>query len=162
MKTSRLYLTLFAESDLDEAIALFNEPDVMKYIFPLIDKTDEMRRVTLKVKIEEIKSDIGYFWTVRNYNHELMGIVNLNPIPEKEDIQIGWIFSPRFAGKGFALEAAQLIFDFGVKEKKISPIYAIIEDGNEKSIRLAQKLGMTLFEKYYQEGILINKYIYKA
>ncbi|ANQ49838.1 GNAT family N-acetyltransferase [Flammeovirga sp. MY04] len=161
MKTSRLYLTLLSESDLDEAIALFKEPDVMKFIFPMVDKSDEERKVILKVKIEEIHQDIGFFWTVRNNADELMGIVNLNPIPGKTDIQIGWIFSPRFAGQGYAYEASKLIFDFGIHERKVNPIYAIIEEGNHKSVRLAEKLGLKWSESYEEDGIKINKYKYQ-
>ncbi|WP_281616111.1 GNAT family N-acetyltransferase [Flammeovirga sp. SubArs3] len=160
MQTNRVKLSLLTEVDLDELIVLFKEPHVMDFIFPMIDLSDEERKKTLQSKIKEIETDVGYFWTVRDpKTNELMGIVNLNPIPRTpEKMQIGWIFSPRFGGKGLAYEASKLIFDYGANIKKVSPIYAVIEEGNLPSVKLANKLGLTWFDYYMEEDLKVNLY----
>lgn len=63
-------------------------------------------------------------------------------IPEDDTFSIGWNFNPRFAGKGYAFEAAAAAVNHLFTVKNARRLFAYVETTNTSSIRLCEKLGM--------------------
>ena len=70
-----------------------------------------------------------------------IGICGLLKRDYLDDIDIGFAFLPRFRGKGYAVEAASAVIDYGKQSLALSRIVAITQPNNVKSIKLLNKLG---------------------
>lgn len=76
------------------------------------------------------------------------GSVLLKPLPGRdgvtptEDIEVGWHLHPDSQGHGYATEAARAVLDreFATGTRQV---YAVVMAGNEKSMAVARRLGMT-------------------
>lgn len=68
---------------------------------------------------------------------------------------IGWNFNAAFSGVGYALEAARALVRFLFDERGARRLYAYVEDHNNASQRLCERLGMRkegLFVEYVSFG----------
>ena len=58
-------------------------------------------------------------------------------------VEVGWRLARDAWGRGYATEAARAALAFGFEEHAIEEILAIVDPGNERSLRVCAKLGMT-------------------
>ena len=56
-------------------------------------------------------------------------------------IELGYLIDEPFRGKGYACEACRAILEYAFQELELDCVYARIDEKNEASICLAQKLG---------------------
>ena len=56
--------------------------------------------------------------------------------------ELGYVFNPALAGRGYATEAAGAMLRLGFSELGLHRIVARIDERNEPSLRLARRLGM--------------------
>jgi RimJ/RimL family protein N-acetyltransferase len=89
---------------------------------------------------------VGYgAWAVNSRETgESVGVVSLNypiGVPERE---LGWLLWDRYEGQGFALEAATRARDFTFDELGWSTMVSYIARKNDRSIRLATRMGAEL------------------
>lgn len=75
---------------------------------------------------------------------------------EEDTVSVGWNFNPAFFGRGFALEAARVLFAHLFDATQARRLYAYVEDHNLPSQRLCQRLGMR------QEGLFVEFVTFKA
>ena len=57
--------------------------------------------------------------------------------------EIGWALSPHASGKGYAMEAAVAAMDWAFDQLDWTEVIHCIDPRNERSIRLAERLGST-------------------
>jgi RimJ/RimL family protein N-acetyltransferase len=58
-------------------------------------------------------------------------------------VEVGWRLARSAWGRGYATEAARAALGFGFDEHAVSEIIAIVDPANDRSRRVAEKLGMT-------------------
>ncbi|MEO6191799.1 MAG: GNAT family N-acetyltransferase, partial [Thermoanaerobaculia bacterium] len=58
-----------------------------------------------------------------------------------KDVDIGYAFLPEFWSKGYALEAAAAVLDYGLNTLRLPKIIALVSPANTGSIKLLEKLG---------------------
>ncbi len=58
-------------------------------------------------------------------------------------VELGWRFAPDFWGHGFAREAAASLLSFAFDTLELEQVLSIIRADNERSIKLAERLGMS-------------------
>ena len=68
----------------------------------------------------------------------MCGLIRRETLP---DVDIGYAFLPAYTGRGYAREAARLIMQTARQRHGLDRLLAIVKPGNERSIRLLQKLG---------------------
>ncbi|MGA8978115.1 MAG: GNAT family protein [Pedococcus sp.] len=56
--------------------------------------------------------------------------------------EIGWVFAPDVAGRGYATEAARAIADAAFRELGVHRVWAKLEPENNASARICERLGM--------------------
>ena len=69
--------------------------------------------------------------------------------------EVGYVLNPAYWGKGIAGEALGRVMEFGFEELKLHRIEAKFIQGNERSLHVMQRAGMT-FEGYLRDGMLIK------
>lgn len=129
--------------DMDDAFAIYGDPDVMHYI--PCGALDEERTQRLLLRMIERDEQQGYgIWpVVLKSENRVIGECGVTQIPGWEpDIEIAWIFNKTYHGQGYATEAARAVVDFAFSELHIARLYALIDPFNARSIAVANRLGM--------------------
>jgi ribosomal-protein-alanine N-acetyltransferase len=75
------------------------------------------------------------------------GFVNSDDTPE-----IGWRLAPEYWGQGLATEAARAVLNHGTETLGFQRVTATVQAANMASIRIIEKLGMTLVERFDRDG----------
>ena len=72
-----------------------------------------------------------------------MGAINLKgPLSAVGDVEIGWGLFENVRGKGYATEASAAVMQWAVQQPGVRSISATIPDDNDRSQRLAKRLGL--------------------
>lgn len=90
---------------------------------------------------------VGYgAWAVdRKSDGACVGVVSLNhPVQKNQERELGWLLWEQFEGFGYAVEAAAEAKRFAFNELHWPTLVSYIDKDNDKSIRLAERLGATL------------------
>lgn len=88
---------------------------------------------------------------------QLVGRVGLDVSrPEHFEASIWYVLDPAAQGRGYALEAARRMLEFGFADLGLHRIWADCDPRNQRSCRLAERLGMT------NEGCLRQNYFLKG
>lgn len=149
IQTSRLLLRPFLQDDLDFLIRLFQDRQVMEFSNGL--RSPEESEIWLENQIKSQNGINGYSHLAIQLrsNSELIGYCGIAelPIPDHQtEMEIGYRLSPEFWDNGFATEAAIAVRDYAFNELSLARLVALVDPGNDRSIKVAQKLGMK-FEK---------------
>lgn len=70
-----------------------------------------------------------------------VGQVGINAGPLFPEQELGWLLYPGFEGRGYAFEAAVALRDWGLKVLGLKALVSYVHRDNEKSRRLAERLG---------------------
>jgi RimJ/RimL family protein N-acetyltransferase len=146
VRTERLLLRPLAMADADALLAYRGRDDVSRYVpfepmsrddiveriagrWARTELTDEGQSLTLGAQLAgtgELAGDVMLFWHSR----------------EHAGGELGYVFNPALAGRGYATEAASAMLRLGFSELGLHRIVARIDEHNEPSLRLARRLGM--------------------
>jgi RimJ/RimL family protein N-acetyltransferase len=77
-------------------------------------------------------------------NGDCLGQVGINAGPLFPEYEMGWLLYPEAEGKGFAYEAASALRTWGRDSRNLDTLVSYIDPRNERSARLAERLGATL------------------
>jgi RimJ/RimL family protein N-acetyltransferase len=92
-------------------------------------------------------------WALMGFGHwalelrdtgEFVGRAGLLRPPEWPGLEVGWTVSRRHWGLGFAGEAGTAAMDWARAELGADHVISLIAEGNHRSERVAEKLGMTV------------------
>jgi RimJ/RimL family protein N-acetyltransferase len=141
IETERLQLQRMTMADLDQVVALHAEPDITRF-FGVFDR----ERV-----IERLHADERH-WNERGHGLLavldrdrgcFLGRVGLKYLAQFDETEIGWVLRSDACGHGFATEAARAYASWGFRNLSVPYLTAMIRPDNTRSIRVAERLGMT-------------------
>jgi RimJ/RimL family protein N-acetyltransferase len=147
LRTDRLRLDPWTETDARLLAALARTPDVMRYIGDGTTWTD--------VRIEDVAAraashwrDHGFGWRVARLDGLPVGLIMLIFAGEgagvdASEYEIGWWLSPTAWGRGLAREAAAAVRDEAFERVGAPSIVARIQPANAASLAVATALGLT-------------------
>jgi len=146
IKTDRLVLRPFAESDLDALYAYQHLPEVARYLmWPPRDRAQT--EAALKYRIAhptlEKEGDVLVFAVELQESGALIGDVNLCLVSEANRTgEFGFVFDPRYHGKGYAHEAATEVLRLGFEQGGLHRIIGRADARNTASTGLMSRLGL--------------------
>lgn len=76
-----------------------------------------------------------------------LGQVGINSGPLFPEQELGWLLYPEAEGRGYAFEAARALREWARRERQLETLVSYVDPGNERSRRLAERLGAVLDEK---------------
>jgi RimJ/RimL family protein N-acetyltransferase len=150
LETERLSLRQLSLEDAPFILTLLNEPSFLRYIGDKQVRTfEDAQQYLLNGPIASYKQNgFGLYLVSLKDPGTPIGMCGLIKRPELSDVDIGFAFLPDFWNKGFALEAATAVMNYGQETLKLDRIVAITSLDNEASIKLLQRIGFTF------EGII--------
>lgn len=147
--TDRLVLRRWREGDAARFAAINADPEVMRHI----GHGHVLGRALsdgLIARFEEEWRERGYGpWAVapRSDPDALLGFCGLTVpmfLPEVlPAVEVGWRFARDAWGLGYATESADAALRFAFGERGMREVIAIVDPENARSLRVAEKLGMT-------------------
>jgi len=151
-QTQRLRLRHFVTDDAAFIIELVNDPGWIRFIGKRNVRTLEDARGYLEKGPIDMYARLGFGLYLVELVHtaEPIGMCGLIKRPALEDVDIGFAFLPRFAGQGYAFEAATAVMSHA-RALGLDRIVAILTRDNERSRRLLDRLGFR-FERLHESG----------
>jgi len=159
IETSRLLLRSFERGDYDALCAYQLLPEMQRYLeWPVWNKADVATGLNLmrtQVCLHR-PGDTLSLAMVRKGDKQLVGQVALRwSDATAGQGEIRFALNPRYAGNGYAMEAATAILDLAFDHFKIHRVFARCDGHNHRASKLLQKLGMRL-EAHYREHALFQ------
>jgi RimJ/RimL family protein N-acetyltransferase len=149
LRTSRLFLRNWKDSDIAPFIAMGCDEHVMKF-FPSLHGEEQSREFIRRTKEGFIECGWG-LWAVEELaSGEFLGFTGIKPIIEEFPVssiqtplvEVGWRLRPEWWNKGIATEGALASLQFGFEILKLKEIVSFTSVLNVPSIRVMQKIGM--------------------
>jgi ribosomal-protein-alanine N-acetyltransferase len=160
IETTRLVLRPFSLDDAEPLHQILISQGILQY-FPSSDPPD-LERVQRLVKRQiEHWREHGYgWWAVEPLQENgLIGWSGLQYLPETDEIEIGYLLSKQYWGRGLATESATAGIEFGFTQLGIQEIIGIVHPNNIASQRVLEKIGLKFQEKAEYFGMDCLKYL---
>jgi RimJ/RimL family protein N-acetyltransferase len=145
LRTERLLLRRWRESDLEPWAAMNADPEVREYLGPVLSREQSDASVaSFQAEFDER----GYgWWAVEvQATGEFVGFAGLDDVEPGmpvTGVEIGWRLARSSWGHGYATEAARATLTFGFDKLELEEILAITTSTNLRSRAVMQRLGMT-------------------
>lgn len=141
IETDRLVLRPLTIADLDEFLAMHATPEVIHTMGPYSRSSAVERLKSYEREWEE--HGYGLVALIERATGRFVGRSGLKYWPHLGETEVGWVLHPSFWGLGFATEAARACLDWGFRNLDVPYITAMIVPDNLRSLRVAERLGMT-------------------
>jgi RimJ/RimL family protein N-acetyltransferase len=157
IETERLLLRKPRLDDADDLFAAYSDPETMRYIGD--GSTTDLagtRAAIEKWLARWDANDLGFLVLERREDHQIVGRAGflvwdpetwtISELDDRSEVEIGWTLIRAHWGRGYATEAALALRDWTDRRRLIS----LIQHGNERSVRVAEKLG----ERYERDVVV--------
>ena len=144
LETDRLILRRFSSQDAEFILDLLNQPSFLTHIGDRGVRTiqDAENNIINGPMDSYARHGFGLFLVELKATRSAIGMCGLIRRQALEDVDIGFAFLPQYRSRGYAFEAASAIKAYSKDRLKLDRIVAIVAPGNERSIRLLEKIGL--------------------
>jgi RimJ/RimL family protein N-acetyltransferase len=151
LETDRLTIRHLEIGDLEPLYALYRDPEVRRY-FPDGTRTLEETREELEWfrHGHPRHPELGLWATVDRSSGAFVGRCGLLPwvIDGVQEVELAYLIDKARWGEGFGTEAGRAIAAHARDALRLERLIALVTPGNEASVRVATKVGMS-FERVY-------------
>jgi RimJ/RimL family protein N-acetyltransferase len=145
LRTKRLLLRSFRETDVDDALAYRNDPEFARFLRHIPQPftrahADDFVRVNMTEPWETYPT-----FAVVHGGH-VIGTVNLSINRSKRNAMLGYAIARSHWGQGLTVEGATAVLAWGFIEHALDHVWASTDIPHVQSRRVMEKLGMT-FER---------------
>ena len=146
IETERLRLRPLEAGDLDELAAIYAEPEVVHFLYWDV-RTRAAMELVLAGKIERAALErpgdaVDVAAIVRDAGALVGGVTLSWGDNDHRQGEIGYIFHPAHAGRGYATEAARAMLRIGFERLGLHRISGRLDARNVASARVLERLGM--------------------
>ncbi|MFJ4779863.1 GNAT family N-acetyltransferase [Streptomyces sp. NPDC088762] len=134
---------------------VFDDPEVMEFLGGPAEPS-VYEEITARQRMHD--AQLGYcLWTLMDAEGTVLGFTGAQPWPREKawgpvgEIEIGWRLGRAAWGRGYAYAAALATLE-RVREAGVPEVVAMIDDANARSIAVAERLGMTLADRFPLPG----------
>ncbi|WP_405228112.1 GNAT family N-acetyltransferase [Lentisalinibacter sediminis] len=147
-QTPRLLLRRLREDDAGFLLRLVNEEAFRTHIGDKNLTTAEEARRFIREGAWTCQPKPGYgqFFVGSRESGEALGVCGLLYREELDVTDVGFAFLPEARGRGYAVEAAQVVLEYG-RGLGIADIVALVSPHNVASIRVLEKMGFGLRQR---------------
>ena len=142
--TERLVVRPWSADDVEAAYAIYSDWEVARWLGSVPrahESLDDSREWLGRVVSREDPPGMGC-WAVTVASGPPIGTVMLRPLPESDDVEVGWHFGRAHWGNGYATEAARGALRRGFEDVELDVVNAVVYPDNERSQAVCRRLGM--------------------
>ena len=144
LATERLVLRELVPVDAPFMLALLNDP---AYILNIADRgvrdlEGARRYLEERWRASYAEHGFGLWAVVHRESGACAGLCGLIRRAGLDDVDIGYAFLPAFRGQGFAVESALGVKAYARDVVGLTRLVAVVTPGNDRSIRVLERLGM--------------------
>jgi RimJ/RimL family protein N-acetyltransferase len=161
IETERLLLRLPRLEDAADLALAYADPETMRFIGDGSTATQKEVERSIPFWLERWeKNGLGQFAMERREGGGVLGRAgflvwdtanwetsSFAEAGERAEVELGWMIARAHWGHGYATEAALALRDWGIAERGLTRLISLIRPGNERSVRVAEKIG----ERYERE-----------
>ena len=143
-ETDRLLLRRVTPDDFDDLLALYTDPDVMRYSPNGPMGRDEVQEWLDRNLRSYSLWGLGMYAVVLR-DEGFAGVCGINRFDDVEgrlEFEIGFRMAKRHWNKGITTEAAAAVRDHGFGELDLQRLVSLVDPRNIPSVRVAEKVGM--------------------
>ena len=162
--TKRLVIRELTVDDIRSMYKIYQNPEVKKYV----DDIDDYLEVEIEKHKAYIKNVYGFYgyglWGVFSKDkHTLIGRCGIQnrEIDGKNEIEIAYLLDYKHWGEGYALECTKAVLHYAFYHLEIPRIVAVIDVLNERSQKLAERLGFVVEKEVTHNYRPCNLYVLK-
>ncbi len=157
LTTERLTLRKMLVADTADMYEYACRPDVTKYLTWNPHPDREYTREYLQYLGNRYATGMFYDWAIiYEADCKMVGTCGFTSFNCTADsAEVGYVLNPSYWGKGIVTEALERVLRFGFEELKLHRIEARFMEGNDRSLRVMEKVGMR-FEGILRESMLIK------
>lgn len=159
LSTSHLILRAFRLEDAPALHTILSEKDILRY-FPNAQTPSFEQTQKFIVRQLEHWRDHGFGWwaVTHRESRALLGWNGLQFLPETDEIEVGFLLTHAFWGKGYATEGAAASLQYGFDELHLEAIVGIVHPQNIASQKVLQKSGLHFTRKDEYFGMPVHRY----
>lgn len=156
LETARLVFRPYEPADRERLVALFTDPEVMKYVGTGVQTEDEAREGFTRLFTHVYGPEAFDVWAlVSKEDGGFVGHAELKPrrdgLARDGDFEIIYVLGRESWGRGLATEVGRGILEYGFKELRLPRIHATVDALNGLSVRVLLKLGMRYESEFDDE-----------
>ena len=165
IKTSRLLLRQFIDSDLEKVFEGLSNPDIIKYYGVNYDSLEATKQ-QLKFFADLEKNGTGIWWAIVSLDNKIFyGAGGLNSLSkEHRKAEIGFWLLPEFWCNGIMKEVMPIICKYGFEQLGLHRIEGLVETENINCKKAMAKLDFphegTMIDCEIKNGKFISLDIY--
>src|ERR1700722_19261158 len=151
LESERLLFRPHLITDLDDYCAMEMDSKVRRFVGGYPRSREDAEKRFPKNQAEKMGTDRLALWaTIFRVENKYIGrcglVPHFNPDgkPIPSEAALGFYIAPKYWGQGFASEAGRAFIDFGLNELGLARIVASVEQGNNVSLHVLQKLGFII------------------
>ena len=160
LNTDRLVLTPLESNDVDLAVELWTDPEVVRYICDVPTEAEIRQEMPDSIK-RGGNGGIGIWCVAERKTGEKLGSAYLLPMPtaEKEvdyglivmgqmpdtDIEVGYFLKRSAWGQGYATEVCKRMLQFAFQDVSLEEVVASVNTNNVASKNVLKKSGLSFW-----------------
>jgi len=159
----RLRIREFQLADSHHLFSLHGDPRATRYAGGTRTK-DQSFESLCRIINNVRQSGFGAFGIELSGQNQLVGWAGIQLMPDSSRYELFYALREDYWGKGFATEAGAALLStaFDLTECWVSEIFALVFPQNIQSIRVLEKLGMSLLEYYFDEPSQRHACLYRV
>lgn len=161
LETERCVVRELCLDDLDGLFELYADEGMDQYTEALYPYEEE--KEFQRAYINHMYRYYGYgLWLV--FEKETGKMIGRAGLEHREyndvvELELGYLIGKKYQGKGYAKEVCTAILDYAKENAGFERINTVIQEGNEVSMILSEKLGFIQQEAYEVDGKIMHRFI---
>lgn len=155
IETERLVLRKPRLEDTPDLAVAYADPEVVRYLGDGSTSTPAQVEQGIAFWLERWEENgVGLFSMERREDGRVIGrsgflvwdgdtweVGSFAEAGARAEVELGWMVAREHWGQGYATEAALAMRDWGIAERGFTRLISIIRPGNDRSVRVAEKIG---------------------
>lgn len=149
LETPRLILRPWTPADRPAFTAMSSDPEVMRYVHggkPYAE--EEIDEFLARQGRQLAEHGVCMGAMVEKSTERIVGVAGTQPLGQTGDLEIGWWLARDVWGRGYATEAGGAAMNHVLETLQRPRVVAVIDPGNDASVRVVTRLGMTYDRRY--------------
>ncbi|MGA7355409.1 MAG: GNAT family N-acetyltransferase [Candidatus Cybelea sp.] len=140
--TNRLYQRPWRLNDVENVLAMYAKPQVMRWIPGGVwDRSQTERFVVRMIEMHE-QERLCIYPVLLKESDAIVGHCGLNHLERGPEVEIAFLFDEQYWGKGFATEIAAAVLQHAFGAIGLERVVAVAFPENVRSIAVMQRIGM--------------------